>query len=68
MKSQKGKNYVVETGFLKFSQPAVGETVVGQNTVAEPSFLDNKKRLSLKRFLLKFNFSSKNGKKKKTIR
>ena len=50
MKSQKETwkqfrwNPVVETSFLKFSQPAAGEKKFGEDTVAEPSFPDQKKK------------------------
>ena len=45
-------NPVVETCYLKFSQPAADEKIFGENTVADPSFPDEKKRLSLKRVLI----------------
>ena len=35
---------MVETSFLKFSQQAAGEKNFGKNTVAEPSFPDEKKK------------------------
>ena len=37
-------NPVVEISFLKFSQPAAGENFFGKNTIAEPSFPDEKKK------------------------
>jgi hypothetical protein len=58
------RNPVVETSFLKFSQPAAGAKNFGENTVAELSFPDEKKDCRWNKFWLEFNFSSKNDKKK----
>ena len=58
MKSQKGiyeKNSEKSwrwDKFFKFSQLAAGENNFEKNIVAEPSFSDEKKRLSLKRVLI----------------
>ena len=56
-----GKNTAAEPHFLKFSQPATGEKKIVENTVAETSFFNEKRKRSLRQKNRLFIYK-KNGK------